>query len=81
VPKSVIKTPLKTIEKGTLIFAPATQVRTSAIVLSLLTGLDSSVGIATGYELDVPGIESRWERDFPQSFRPALGPIQPPVQR
>ena len=28
-------------------------------------GRDSSVGIATGYELDVPGIESRWERDFP----------------
>ena len=26
---------------------------------------DSSVGIVTGYELDVPGIESQWERDFP----------------
>jgi len=28
----------------------------------------------------VPGIESRWGRDFPQLPRPALGPTQPPVQ-
>ena len=28
-------------------------------------GRDSSVGIATGYGLDGPGIESRWGRDFP----------------
>jgi hypothetical protein len=27
-------------------------------------GRDSSVGIATRYGLDGPGIESRWERDF-----------------
>jgi len=27
-------------------------------------GRDSSVGIATGYELDGPGIESRWEARF-----------------
>jgi hypothetical protein len=27
-------------------------------------GPDSVVGIATAYELDDPGIESRWERDF-----------------
>jgi hypothetical protein len=27
-------------------------------------GLDSSVGIATGYGLDGPGIEFRWRRDF-----------------
>ena len=32
---------------------------------------DSSVGIATGYGLDGPGIESRWGRDFSQPFRPA----------
>ena len=43
-------------------------------------GRDSSVGIATRYELDGPGIESRWGRDFPHPSRPALGPIQPPVQ-
>jgi len=41
---------------------------------------DSSVGIATGYGLDGPGIESRWRRDFPHLSRPALGPTQPPVQ-
>ena len=40
----------------------------------------SVVGIATGYGLDVPGIESRWGRDFPLLSRPALGPNQPPVQ-
>ena len=44
-------------------------------------GPGSSVGIATGYGLDGPGIESRWGgRDFPHLFRPALGPTQPPVQ-
>jgi hypothetical protein len=40
----------------------------------------SSVGIATGYGLEGPGIESRWRRDFPHLSRPALGPTQPPVQ-
>ena len=34
----------------------------------------SSVGMATGYGLDGPGIESRWGRDFPHLSRPALGP-------
>jgi hypothetical protein len=45
-----------------------------------LGGLSSSVGTATGYGLDGPGIESRWGRYFPYLSRPALGPIQPPVQ-
>jgi hypothetical protein len=40
----------------------------------------SSVGIATRYGLDGPGIESRWRRDFPHPSRPALGPTHPPVQ-
>jgi hypothetical protein len=40
----------------------------------------SSVGKATGYGLDGPGIESWWGRDFPHLFRPVLEPIQPPVQ-
>ena len=43
-------------------------------------GCDSSVGIATHYGLDGPGIESRWGQDFRHSSRPALGPTQPPVQ-
>ena len=43
-------------------------------------GPGSSVGIVTGYGLDGPGIESRWERDFLHLSRPALGPTQPPVQ-
>ena len=34
----------------------------------------SSVGIATDYGLDGPGIESRWGRGFPHLSRPALGP-------
>ena len=37
-------------------------------------GPRSSVGIATGYELDGPGIESRWGRDFPHLSRLALRP-------
>jgi hypothetical protein len=37
-------------------------------------GPGSIVGIATAYGLDGPGIESRWKRDFPHLFRPALTP-------
>jgi hypothetical protein len=44
------------------------------------SGPGSSVGIATGYELNGPGIKSRWGRDFPHLSRPSLGPTQPPVQ-
>jgi hypothetical protein len=43
-------------------------------------GPGSVVGIATGYGLGGPVIESRWGRDFPHLTRPALGPTQPPVQ-
>jgi hypothetical protein len=41
---------------------------------------DSSVGIATGYGLDIPGIESRWGRGFPHPFRPARRSTQPPIR-
>jgi hypothetical protein len=43
-------------------------------------GRDSVVGTATPYGPEVPGIESRWGRDFPHSSKPALGPTQPPIQ-
>ena len=43
-------------------------------------GWDSAVGIAIRYGLNGPGIESLWGRGFPHLSRPALGPIQPPVQ-
>jgi len=39
-----------------------------------------SSNVATGYGLGGPGIEFRWERDFPHLSRPALEPTQPPVQ-
>jgi len=35
-------------------------------------GRDSSVGIATPYGLQGPGIESRCGRDFPQTSTPTL---------
>ena len=48
---------------------------------SVLTcGPGSVVGIATGYGLDDPGIESRWGRDFPHLSKLALRPTRPPVQ-
>jgi hypothetical protein len=43
-------------------------------------GQDSSVGIATRYGLDGPGIESWWGQDFQHLSRLALGPTLPPIQ-
>ena len=47
---------------------------------SVLSSRDSSVGIATRHGLDGPGIESRWRRDFPHPYRPALVSTQPLIQ-
>jgi hypothetical protein len=49
-------------------------------VYTVNAGWDSVVGIATRYGLDGPGIQSWWKQDFPHPSRPALGPVQPPVQ-
>ena len=43
-------------------------------------GRDSSVGIATRYGLDGPGIESLLGQDFPRPSRPAMGTTQPPIK-
>ena len=46
----------------------------------LLVGRFSSIGIATRYGLDGPGIESRLGRNFLHPLGPALGPTHPLVQ-
>ena len=46
----------------------------------LYGGWDSSVGTATRYRLNGPGIESRWGRDFPHPSRLTTWPTQPPTQ-
>ena len=48
--------------------------------LTEIHGPGSIVGIATGYRIDGPRIESWWGRDFMHLSRPALMPIQTPVQ-
>jgi len=48
--------------------------------LSRIRGWDSEVDIATHYGLDDSRIESRSERGFPHTSRPALDPKQPPLQ-
>jgi hypothetical protein len=47
-----------------------------------LMGRDDVDSIATGYGLDVPGIESRWGggRDLSLLNTQALEPTQPPVR-
>ena len=50
------------------------------IIYLFIVGRDSSVGIATRYGLEGPGIESRRERDFLNSARLGLGPAEPSAQ-
>ena len=45
-----------------------------------IVGRNGSVGIATRYRLEGPGIESRWGRDFPHPSRQALGSTQNSIQ-
>jgi hypothetical protein len=62
------------------IFSHFSQTQQYGILCYLYGGPGSSVGIATAYGLDGPGVESWWERNFPHLSRPALRPTQPPVQ-
>jgi len=50
------------------------------MLLHMLVGWDSIVGVATCYRLDGPGIESWWGRNFQHLSRPAQGLTQPPIQ-
>jgi hypothetical protein len=64
-----------------LVFYPSQTGATSLSETSVFAcGAGPVVGTATGYGRGGRGIESRWGRDFPHLSRPALGPIQPPVQ-
>jgi hypothetical protein len=50
-------------------------------MFSVIVGSDSSVGIVTRYELDGPGIESQWGRDFPHRLdRPWVSLCLPGVK-
>ena len=52
----------------------------TASIVKLLVGRDSSIGIATRYGLDGPGIIFRWGRDFPHPSRTTLAPTQPLIK-
>jgi hypothetical protein len=43
-------------------------------------GSGSVVGIAIGYGLDGPGIESQWRVRLSAPVQTGMGPTQPPVQ-
>ena len=48
------------------------------VVVIVVMGWYSSVGIATRYGLGSPGTESRWGRDFLHPSRPTLEPTHLP---
>ena len=66
--------------KGDIMHVPYWRSTNIRPQLKNLWSRDSSVGIATHYGLDGPGIECRWERDFPHLSRQTLRPIQLPIQ-
>jgi hypothetical protein len=47
---------------------------THSALIQISSTVPSSVGRATRYGMDRPGIESRWRRDFPHPSRADLGP-------
>ena len=49
-------------------------------VLALIGGRDGSVGTATRFGLDGPGIVYRWGQDFSCTSKPTPRPTQPLVQ-
>jgi len=49
------------------------------LAVLIICGLDSSVGIATDYRLDSPGLKAGGDEIFCPS-RVVLGPTQPPVK-
>ena len=63
-----------------LLFLPVIIIDLTLCTMWSGVGRDSSVGIATRYGLDGPGIESRWGRDFSHLSRPELGPTQPRIR-
>jgi hypothetical protein len=50
------------------------------LTMFMFVDRESSVIIATCYELDCPGIESRWGRDLLHRTGPTMGVNRPPVQ-
>jgi hypothetical protein len=51
-----------------------------AVVFPVIQSRNISVGIATTYGLNGPGVESGWERGFPHPSRLTLEPTQPLIQ-
>jgi len=51
------------------------------LLITNIVGRDSSVGIATRYGLEAPGIVSRWGSNYAAPSRPVLWTTQSPVQR
>ena len=66
------------VSSGRLIFCCA--MNNIQLGLHYSCGPGSVVGIATGYGLDGPGIESRWGARFSAPVQTGLRPTQPPAQ-